>query len=60
MYVIKSPRLGKVGAKFVPKAGINVPALLFYGFIAEVADKAEVSTTAPKKGAKNKKEPKES
>jgi hypothetical protein len=61
MYVIKSPRIGQVGAEFVPKPGINVPALLHYGFIVEVADEPanEVSTPAPKKNAKNKKEPKE-
>jgi hypothetical protein len=66
MYVIKSPRIGQVGAEFVPKPGINVPALLHYGFIVEVADEPanettdEVSTPAPKKSAKNKKATKES
>jgi hypothetical protein len=61
MYVIKNPRIGQVGAEFVPKPGINVPALLHYGFIVEVADEPanEVSTPALKKNAKNKKEPKE-
>ena len=62
MYVIKSPRIGQVGAEFVPKPGINVPALLHYGFIVEVADEpadeptGEVSTPAPKKVLKIRKQ----
>lgn len=61
MYVIKSPRIGIVGTEFKPKPGVNVDALEFYGFIAKVDDEPvdEVSTPAPKKGAKNKKETKE-
>jgi hypothetical protein len=61
MYIIKSRRLGEVGTKFVPKPGINVAALLWGGFIVETADEVtdEVSTPAPKKGAKNKKATKE-
>jgi hypothetical protein len=61
MYIIKSRRLGEVGTEFVPKPGINVAALLWGGFIVETADKVtdEVSTPAPKKGAKNKKATKE-
>jgi hypothetical protein len=65
MYIIKSPRLGVVGTEFVPKPGIQVAGLIYGGFIKEVADEAteeatdEVSTPAPKKGAKNKKATKE-
>jgi hypothetical protein len=61
MYIIKSRRLGEVGTEFVPKPGINVAALLWGGFIVETADEVtdEVSTPAPKKGAKNKKATKE-
>jgi hypothetical protein len=65
MYIIKSPRVGVVGTKFVPKPGTNVAALIWGGFIEEVQDEAteevteEVSTPAPKKGAKNKKATKE-
>lgn len=61
MYIIKSPRLGVVGTEFVPKPGIQVAGLIWGGFIIEVADEAtdEVSTPAPKKGAKNKKATKE-
>ena len=61
MYIIKSPRLGVVGTEFVPKPGIQVAGLIWGGFIIEVADETtdEVSTPAPKKGAKNKKATKE-
>ncbi len=65
MYIIKSPRLGVVGTEFVPKPGVQVAGLIWGGFIIEVVDEAtdevndEVSTTAPKKGAKNKKATKE-
>ena len=61
MYIIKSPRIGVVGTEFVPKPGIQVAGLIWGGFIVEVADEAtdEVSTPAPKKGAKNKKATKE-
>jgi hypothetical protein len=61
MYIIKSKRLGEIGTEFVPKPGINVAALLWGGFIVETADEVtdEVSTPAPKKGAKNKKATKE-
>jgi len=61
MYIIKSKRLGEIGTEFVPKPGINVAALLWGGFIIETADEVtdEVSTPAPKKGAKNKKATKE-
>tara|TARA_R110000822_G_scaffold2345_4_gene11184 strand:- start:158 stop:346 length:189 start_codon:yes stop_codon:yes gene_type:complete len=61
MYIIKSPRLGVVGTEFVPKPGIQVAGLIWGGFIIEVADEPtdEVSTPAPKKGAKNKKATKE-
>ena len=61
MYIIKSPRLGVVGTEFVPKPGVQVAGLIWGGFIIEVADEAtdEVSTPAPKKGAKNNKATKE-
>jgi hypothetical protein len=61
MYIIKSPRLGVVGTEFVPKPGIQVAGLIWGGFIIEVSDETtnEVSTPAPKKGAKNKKATKE-
>jgi hypothetical protein len=61
MYIIKSPRLGVVGTEFVPKPGVQVAGLIWGGFIIEVAHKVndEVSTPAPKKGAKNKKATKE-
>ena len=61
MYIIKSPRIGEVGTEYVPKPGIQVAGLIWGGFIVEVADEAteEVSTPAPKKGAKNKKATKE-
>jgi hypothetical protein len=57
MFIIKSPRVGVVGTEFIVKQGINVEALIWGGFIVEVADEptGEVSTPAPKKGAKNKK-----
>ena len=61
MYIIKSPRVGIVGTEFVPKPGVQVAGLNWGGFIVEVADEVtdEVSTPAPKKGAKNKKATKE-
>ena len=61
MYIIKSPRIGEVGTEFVPKPGVQVAGLIWGGFIEEVADEAtnEVSTTAPKKSAKNNKATKE-
>ena len=61
MYIIKSPRLGVVGTEFVPNPGVQVAGLIWAGFIVEVADEVtdEVSTTAPKKSAKNKKATKE-
>jgi hypothetical protein len=61
MYIIKSPRVGIVGTEFVPKPGVQVAGLIWGGFIVEVADEVtdEVSTPAPKKGAKNKKATKE-
>ena len=61
MYIIKSPRVGVVGTEFVPKPGVNVAGLIWGGFIVEVSDELndEVSTPAPKKGAKNKKATKE-
>jgi hypothetical protein len=61
-YIIKSARIGEVGTEYQSKPGTNIPALLWGGFIAEVNDEQpdEVSTPAPKKGAKNKKATKES
>ena len=61
MYIIKSSRIGVVGTEFVPKPGTNVAALIWGGFIEEVANEAtdEVSTQEPKKNAKNKKATKE-
>ena len=61
MYIIKSPRLGVIGTEFVPKPGVQVAGLIWAGFIIEVTDEVtdEVSTPAPKKGAKNKKATKE-
>jgi hypothetical protein len=45
-YLVVSPLVGEPGSVFVPKAGINVEALLVGGFIVA----AEVSTeTAPKR-----------
>ena len=57
-YRIVSEKLGKIGASYVPTAGINVAALLAGGFITELA---EVSTTEEEKPAKTKpkKAPKE-
>ena len=57
-YRIASEKLGKIGAAYVPTAGINVAALLAGGFITE---RAEVSTTEEEKPAKtkSKKAPKE-
>jgi len=49
-YVIASPKLGKIGDIYQPKAGINVAALLAGGFILE----QEVSTTEEAKPAKTK------
>jgi len=62
MYIIKSPRVGVVGTEYVPKPGVQVAGLIWGGFIVEVLNEAteEVSTPAPKKGAKNKKATKES
>ena len=56
MYIITSPRVGVVGTEFVPKPGVQVAGLIWGSFIEEVADEFtdEVSTPAPKKGAKNK------
>jgi hypothetical protein len=56
MYIVKSPRIGVVGTEFVPKPGTNVAALIWGSFIEEVINEPtdEVSTPAPKKGAKNK------
>jgi len=45
-YKIMSPRVGTPGDKYEPKAGVNVKALLKYGFIVE--------DTAPPKSAKTK------
>jgi hypothetical protein len=61
-YIIKSARIGEVGTEYQPLPATNIPALLWGGFIAEVNDQQpdEVSTPAPKKGAKNKKATKES
>jgi len=57
-YLIASEKLGVIGDLYVPKAGINVAALLAGGFIKELA---EVSTTEEEKPAKTKpkKAPKE-
>jgi hypothetical protein len=56
MYIIKSPRVGIVGTEFVPKSTTNIAALIWGGFVEEVVNEVtdEVSTPAPKKGAKNK------
>lgn len=56
-YIITSNRLGEVGTEYEPKPGINIEALLWGGFITAVDEPEvdEVSTPAPKKGAKNKK-----
>jgi len=60
-YIIKSARLGEVGTEYEPQPGINVAALLWGGLIVEVNPEQteQVSTPAPKKGAKNKKATKE-
>jgi len=50
-FVIASEKIGKIGEKYTPKAGINVGALLAGGFITE---RAEVSTTEEEKPAKTK------
>jgi hypothetical protein len=50
-FFIASERLGKIGDRYTPKAGINVVALLAGGFITE---RAEVSTTEEEKPAKTK------
>ena len=61
MFIIKSPRVGVVGTEYVPTPGVQIAGLIWGGFIVEVADEVteEVSTPAPKKGAKNKKATKE-
>jgi long-subunit fatty acid transport protein len=46
MYVILSERIGTVGAKYTPAKGVNVDALIAYGFIGQS------STTKPVKSAK--------
>ena len=46
MYVILSERVGTVGAKYTPADGVNVDALIAYGFIGQS------STTKPVKSAK--------
>jgi long-subunit fatty acid transport protein len=33
MYVILSERIGTVGAKYTPAPGVNIDALIAYGFI---------------------------
>jgi hypothetical protein len=43
MYVILSERIGTVGAKYTPPDGVNIQALLAYGFIGESS-----TTKAPK------------
>jgi hypothetical protein len=50
-FFIASYKLGKIGDLYIPKAGINVGALLAGGFITE---RAEVSTTEEEKPAKTK------
>jgi hypothetical protein len=50
-FFIASEKLGKIGDLYIPKAGINVGALLTGGFITE---RAEVSTTEEEKPAKTK------
>jgi len=49
-FIIASEKLGKIGELYIPKAGINIGALLADGFIVE----AEVSTTEEEKPAKTK------
>jgi long-subunit fatty acid transport protein len=46
MYVILSERIGTVGAKYTPAKGVNIDALIAYGFIGQS------STTKPAKSAK--------
>jgi len=53
MYIIKSPRIGLVGTEYKPQPTDKLAALIELGFIEQTDD--EVSTTAPKKSAKNKK-----
>ena len=43
MYVILSERIGTVGAKYTPSKGVNIDALIAYGFIGESS-----TTKAPK------------
>jgi hypothetical protein len=43
MYVILSQRIGTVGAKYTPAPGVNVDALIAYGFIG-----LSSTTKAPK------------
>ena len=43
MYVILSERIGTVGAKYTPAPGVNIDALIAYGFIGESS-----TTKAPK------------
>jgi hypothetical protein len=43
MYVILSERIGTVGAKYTPAKGVNIEALIAYGFIGESS-----TTKAPK------------
>jgi hypothetical protein len=45
-YRVVSPLVGEPGSVFVPKAGVNVDALLTGGFIVAVAVSTE---TAPKR-----------
>lgn len=44
---ILSPRIGKVGAEFVPGAGVNVEALERGGFIVRVEDGKDTAKTLP-------------
>ena len=46
MYVILSERIGTVGAKYTPADGVNIDALIAYGFIGQS------STIKPVKSAK--------
>jgi long-subunit fatty acid transport protein len=43
MYVILSERIGTVGAKYTPAPGVNIDALIAYGFIGQGS-----TTKAPK------------
>ena len=43
MYVILSERIGTVGAKYTPAPGVNIDALIAYGFIG-----LSSTTKAPK------------